>query len=326
MKKKVLVTGAGGFIGSHLTEHLVRKGYSVKAFVRYNSSSHWGWLETSPLKADIEFFGGDIRDFDSVYAATEGVDRVYHLGALIAIPYSYQSPLAYIRTNVEGTYNVLECARKRNLERVMVTSTSEVYGTAKFAPITEEHPSQPQSPYSASKIAADNISLSYSNSFGTPVVVARPFNTYGPRQSARAIIPTVITQLLQNPHEALKIGNLSPTRDLTFVEDTVRGMEAVMGEDSFLGRAVNIGNGREISMGDLIEKIGKIIGVVPILSQETVRVRPEKSEVMRLLCDATLLTKTTDWTPSHTLDEGLHKSIEWLKANLGRYKPSLYNI
>ncbi len=326
MAKKVLVTGAGGFIGSHLCEHLVRTGYSVRAFVRYNSQNSWGWLEKSPLAREMEVITGDLRDLDSVDAAVNGVEKIFHLGALIGIPYSYVSPLAYIRTNIEGTYNILESGRKRGTTRIMLTSTSEVYGTARTVPINETHPLQPQSPYSATKISADQMGLSYYLSFGTPVVIARPFNTYGPRQSNRAIIPTIITQLLSNPKQGIKLGNLDPTRDLTFCEDTARGMEIIANTDAFVGKAVNIGNGKEISIGDLYEKICGIVGVKAELIQEEQRVRRDSSEVMRLLSDPSLLLSQSNWTPQVSLDEGIRRTVEFLRENLDRYKPGIYNV
>lgn len=327
--KKVLVTGAGGFIGSHLCEHLIRSGYSVRAFVRYNSKTSWGWLESSPIAREIEVVSGDLRDFDSVDHAVDGVDKIFHLGALIGIPYSYVSPLAYIRTNVEGTYNVLESGRKRGVSRIVLTSTSEVYGTARYTPIDEKHPYQPQSPYSATKISADQIGLSYHLSFGTPVVIARPFNTYGPRQSSRAIIPTIITQLLagvDGKPAKVKIGNLAPTRDLTFSEDTVRGMEVISRTDAFLGKAVNIGSGKEISIGELYSKICALLGVEGELTEESQRVRKDSSEVMRLLSDPTMLTTQTDWRAKITLEDGLKKTIEFLKQSAQHYKTGIYHV
>ncbi|KAB2907000.1 MAG: NAD-dependent 4,6-dehydratase LegB [Ignavibacteriales bacterium] len=322
---KVLVTGAGGFIGSHLTELLVKEGFDVRAFVRYNGKNDWGWLETSEIKNDIEVITGDIRDYDSVYSAVKGCEAVFHLAALIGIPYSYVSPLAYIRTNVEGTYNVLEAVRQLELQQVLVTSTSETYGTAQYVPIDEKHPAVGQSPYSATKIAADQLADSYFRSFDTPVKIVRPFNTYGPRQSARAIIPTVITQILSGKTE-LKLGNLDPTRDLTFVKDTARGFLEIFKSDITFGEATNIGMSEEISVGNLVELIGQLLGVKLSVSQEQQRVRADKSEVQRLKCDNSKLKKLTNWAPDYNLTTGLQETIEFLKNNLIRYKPEIYNV
>lgn len=323
--KKVLVTGAGGFIGSHLVENLVEAGASVRAFVRYNSKNYWGWLENSPYRDRIEVLTGDIRDYDSVKSALQDVQVVFHLAALIGIPYSYVSPLAYIKTNIEGTYNILQAARELGTEKVIHTSTSEVYGTARFVPIPEDHPLQPQSPYSASKIGADNLALSFHHSFNLPVVIARPFNTYGPRQSARAIIPTVITQILSGKRQ-IKLGNLTPTRDLNYVQDTVNGFIKTAEGDQLAGETVNIGSGRDISIGYLAGMIAKLMEVEVEISQEEQRVRPENSEVERLLCDNTKISKYTDWKPEYSLEAGLVKTIEWLKSNLNLYKPEIYNV
>ena len=323
--KKVLVTGAGGFIGSHLCEHLVRQGYNVRAFVRYNSTNSWGWLEKSPLTKEMEIISGDLRDFDSVDKACDDVVSIFHLGALIGIPYSYKSPLAYIRTNIEGTYNVLEAGKRNNVQNILVTSTSEVYGTARYTPIDESHPLQPQSPYSASKIAADNLALSYNMAFNTRVAIARPFNTFGPRQSARAIIPTIITQLLAKKNE-ISLGSLSPVRDLTFVEDTVAGMVKIAETEDFIGKVVNIGSGAAVSVGELVEKLCKMTGVHPKVVTDDKRVRPEKSEVMKLISDNKLLVSSTGWKPNNTLEQGLQKTIDWFKENNSLYKTDIYNI
>lgn len=322
---RILVTGAGGFIGSHLTERLVQKGYDVRAFIRYNSQGRWGWLEESPYKDQIEVYMGDIRDLDSVRDAVKGVDIIFHLAALIGIPYSYKSPLAYIRTNIEGTYNVLEAALDEGCSRVVHTSTSEVYGTAQYVPIDEAHPLHAQSPYAATKIAADQLALSYYRSFDLPVVVARPFNTYGPRQSARAIIPAVITQVLGGMQE-IKLGNLSPTRDFNYVEDTVSGFLAVAFSERVEGEVINIGSGVEISIGNLVQLIGKITGIEIRVKQEEQRVRPDKSEVERLLCDNSKIKKLSDWEPKYSLETGLKETMEWLKNNLHKYKPGIYNL
>ena len=322
---KVLVTGAGGFIGSHLTELLVKKGFDVKAFVRYNGKNDWGWLETSDVRNNIEVISGDIRDYDSVLSAMKGCESVFHLAALIGIPYSYVSPLAYIRTNIEGTYNILEAGRQLGLEQILVTSTSETYGTAQYVPIDEKHPSVGQSPYSATKIGADQLADSYFRSFNTPVKIVRPFNTYGPRQSARAIIPTVITQMLSGKTE-LNLGNLDPTRDLTFVKDTAKGFLAIYNSDKCFGQATNIGMNEEISVKDLIKLISELIGKEVIVKQDHQRVRADKSEVERLMCDNSKLKELTDWAPEYSLKSGLIETIEFLKANLDRYKPDLYNV
>ena len=325
---KCLVTGAAGFIGSHLTEELVKKGHSVKAFVHYNSSNFWGNLELLPAETfkELEIQSGDIRDYDSVSKAMEGCDRVFHLAALIGIPYSYVSPLAYIQTNVVGTYNVLESARSQNLDNILITSTSETYGTAQYVPIDENHPKVGQSPYSATKIAADQIAASYFYSFGLPVKIVRPFNTYGPRQSARAIIPTIIMQLLDRSAASVRLGNLHPTRDLTFVKDTVKGFMAIAANEKCNGQAVNIGMSEEISMQDLTSKIMKLIGIEKPIKTEALRSRRDSSEVDRLFCDNKRLLSLTDWHPDYTLESGLIETITYIKDRLNNYKAHLYNI
>lgn len=322
---KVLVTGSEGFIGSHLTELLVEKGFEVKAFVRYNFKNDWGWLEESKYKNDIEIYTGDVRDFDSVYDAMKDVDVVFHLAALIGIPYSYISPLAYIKTNTEGTYNVLEAGRKLNLKRIIITSTSEIYGTAQYVPIDEKHPYNPQSPYAASKAAADHLALSYYRSFGTPVTIIRPFNTYGPRQSARAVIPTIISQILAGKKQ-IKLGNLSPTRDLNYVKDIANGFITVGLHENTVGDVYNLGTGQEISIGDLAEKIIELTEKEVEIIEDTQRIRPEKSEVERLLSNAEKAKKTTGWEPKYMLEEGLKETIDWIQDNLHHYKPEIYNI
>ncbi|HOW57448.1 MAG TPA: GDP-mannose 4,6-dehydratase [Smithellaceae bacterium] len=320
---KVLVTGAGGFIGSHLTEKLVELGYDVRAFVRYNSSSNWGWLENSPYLQKIEIHSGDIRDYDSVRKAMQGCKEVFHLAALIGIPYSYDSPLAYLKTNIEGTYNILENARLANLENVVVTSTSETYGSAQFVPISEKHPLVGQSPYSASKIAADQLSLSYWLSFQLPVKIVRPFNTYGPRQSSRAIIPTIISQVLSG-NTNLNLGNLTPTRDLTFVSDTVDGFIKIAGAKKLTGEVTNIGNGAEISVKELAMTIARLCNVKIKLQSSAERKRPSRSEVKRLFCDNGKIRKNTKWRPNYSLEEGLLQTINWIKQNISCYKPDHY--
>jgi NAD dependent epimerase/dehydratase len=322
--KKVLVTGAGGFIGSHLTEKLVSLGASVRGLVQYNSTGSWGWLDDSPHKDDIEIVLGDIRDRDSLRRAFEGSEVVFHLAALIAIPYSYHAPLSFVQTNVEGTLNVLQAAIQAQVERVIHTSTSEVYGTAISVPISEAHPLQGQSPYSASKIGADKMAEAFHLSFGVPVTTVRPFNTYGPRQSARAVIPTIITQAMAG--DSIRLGNLVPTRDLNYVADTVEGFVRAAEVDEAVGQVINLGTGFEISIGDLAQTILKMLGVkVPIIA-DTERVRPERSEVDRLCADATRAREILGWQPRHTLEEGLDETIKWLKDNHERYRPDVYTI
>ena len=328
--KKILVTGADGFIGSHLTEYLMNQGYNVKAFVQYNSFNFWGWLENVPTK-DIEIFPGDIRDYHGVKTAMKDCDCVLNLAALIAIPYSYHSPDTYIDTNVKGALNVVQAARELEIEKVVQTSTSEVYGTAQFVPITEEHPLHGQSPYSASKIGADQIAMSFFCSFGVPVAIIRPFNTYGPRQSARAVIPTIITQIAQGEHK-IKLGALSPTRDFNYISDTVRGFADVAFSEKSIGEVINIGSGFEISIGDTAKLIAEVMGEeIEIISDEE-RLRPEKSEVNRLLADNTKAKKLLGWEPKfgglEGFKRGLQKTADWfLKAeNRRMYKSGIYNI
>ena len=323
--KKVLVTGAGGFIGSHLTELLVKKGYDVKAFVHYNSSNKWGWLDASDVKNNVEVITGDIRDMDSVYAAIQGCDSVFHLAALIGIPYSYVSPQAYIKTNIDGTYNILQSARQLDVEKIMVTSTSETYGTAQYVPIDENHPMVGQSPYSATKIGADQLAISYFKSFDLPVKIVRPFNTYGPRQSARAIIPTVISQILSGKTE-LKLGNLTPTRDLTFVKDTANGFLQIALADGLFGEITNIGMSEEITIGELVKLIARLIGTEVQIQSDEQRIRPDKSEVERLFCNNSKILASTSWKPDYTLETGLMETIEWIKNNLAYFKTDIYNV
>lgn len=325
--KKLLITGATGFIGSHLTELCVELGYNVLAFDHYNPNNHWNWLEESKYKDEVEVILGDVRDYDSVYDTIKRCDAVFHLAALIGIPYSYVSPLAYIRTNIEGTYNVLQAARKLSIENVLITSTSETYGTAQYVPIDEGHPLVGQSPYSASKISADQLAISYYRSFSLPLKIVRPFNTYGPRQSARAVIPTIISQLL-NGKEKIILGSLLPTRDLTFVKDTCTGFIEVHKSDKLIGEITNIGMNEEISIGNLAEKVAKIMGKeVKIISDEE-RLRPDNSEVERLKCDNSKLLKHTSWKPDYTLESGLKETINWFtdSENLKKYKANIYNV
>jgi NAD dependent epimerase/dehydratase len=327
--KRVLVTGADGFIGSHLTEALLRDGAEVRAFVYYNSFNSWGWLDTLPQSTldEMDIFAGDVRDSNGVREAMRDIDVVFHLAALIAIPFSYHSPDSYVATNVTGTLNIVQAARDMGTERVIVTSTSEVFGTAQYVPIDEKHPRQPQSPYSATKIGADAIAESFYRSFDTPVVIARPFNTYGPRQSARAVIPTIITQLLSGADE-IRLGALTPTRDLNYVHDTAQGFIALAQCDEALGRDVNMGSGREISIGDLAEMlIGMIRPGARVVSDEE-RLRPDKSEVERLLADSSLMQRLTGWQPETTLESGLARTVEWFsdERNRAGYKAHLYNV
>ncbi|GAB2530942.1 NAD-dependent 4,6-dehydratase LegB [Rufibacter soli] len=327
--KKVLVTGADGFIGSHLTEYLVKQGFDVKAFVYYNSFNSYGWLDgiDPKVQKEIEFFSGDVRDPNGVRVAMEGIDTVYHLAALIAIPYSYHSPDSYVDTNIKGTLNVLQAARLLNTPRVLVTSTSEVYGTAQYIPIDEKHPFQGQSPYSASKIGADRMAESFFRSFQMPVTIVRPFNTFGPRQSARAVIPTIITQLLNGETE-IKLGDLKPTRDLLFVEDTVRGFETIARHENTIGEEINIATQSEISVGDLAQKLIDKINPAAKIIQEEQRLRPDRSEVWQLYGSNQKIKTLTDWEQKVTLDEGLSRTIEWFseKHNLRKYKHEFYNI
>jgi NAD dependent epimerase/dehydratase len=323
--KKILVTGAAGFIGSHLVEECISRNLNVVAFVHYNSMNNWGWLEDSSIRNEIEVISGDIRDYDSVYKVMKGCDTVFHLAALIGIPYSYLSPLAYIRTNVEGTYNILEAAKNHGVGNVIITSTSETYGSAQYIPINEKHPLVGQSPYSATKIAADHLAICYFRSFGLPVKIARPFNTYGPRQSARAIIPTVICQILNGTLE-LRLGNLRPTRDLNYVKDTVNGFLAVAKTEIYNGEVVNIGSGIEISVEQLVILISEIIGKEVRIIPDEFRIRPVNSEVERLLCDNSKITSITGWKPKYDLRSGLAETINWFKKNLTKYKSDIYNV
>jgi NAD dependent epimerase/dehydratase len=327
--RKVTVTGADGFIGSHLVQALVARGADVRAFVYYNSFGAWGWLDTLPPQtlAAIEVVMGDVRDSAFVRRSLEGADAVLHLAALIGIPHSYHAPESYLDTNVRGTLNVLQAARELGLGRVVVTSTSEVYGTAKYAPIDEAHPAQGQSPYSASKIAADKFAESFYRSFDLPVVTVRPFNTYGPRQSARAVIPTIITQLL-NGADKIRLGALEPTRDLNYVEDTCAGIIALAECDAAIGREVNIGSGTEISIGTLATSLIDLVRPGVEIVSDGERLRPGKSEVERLLADNTLIGALTGWSPEVDLTEGLERTVAWFRdpANLARYKWEIFNV
>ena len=324
---KVLVTGADGFIGSHLTEMLLAKGYEVKALSQYNSFNYWGWLEDIPKNKNLEIISGDIRDPHYCKEITKNIDIVYHLAALIAIPYSYVAPDSYVDTNVKGTLNICQAAKENGVERVIHTSTSEVYGTALYVPIDEKHPKQPQSPYSASKIGADMMAMSFYNAFNLPVTVARPFNTYGPRQSARAIIPTIISQIANGTKE-IKLGDLSPTRDFNFVKDTCRGFIALAENNSTIGKEVNIASNFEISMADTLDLIKDIMRSEVKFITDDRRLRPEKSEVFRLWGDNSLIHSLTGWKPEYTIEVGLQETIEWFKndKNLKNYKSNIYNV
>jgi dTDP-glucose 4,6-dehydratase len=327
--KKMIITGSSGFIGSHLVEKLIHQGYNVKAFVHYNSFNSWGWLDTFPkdVLSQIEIFTGDIRDPNGVREALSGCDAIFHLAALIAIPFSYHSPDAYVDTNIKGTLNVLQAARLLETERVLVTSTSEVYGTAKYVPMDENHPFQGQSPYSATKIGADRLAESFCRSFSLPITIVRPFNTYGPRQSARAVIPTIITQLLSGIEE-IKLGSLSPTRDFNFVKDTVNGFIEIYKSEKTIGEEVNIASQTEISVGHLAEELIRQINPSARIVCDDMRVRPIGSEVGRLVGCNEKIKRLTDWKPQYTFEQGLAETIEFFrKKDLGvKYKPSIYNI
>ena len=325
----MLVTGADGFIGSHLVQYLVEKGLKVRAFVYYNSFNAYGWLDSLPEETlrEISIFSGDIRDPNGVRVAMEGIDVVYHLAALIAIPYSYHSPDSYVDTNIKGTLNVLQAAKLLGTKRILVTSTSEVYGTAQYVPIDEQHPYQGQSPYSASKIGGDRMAEAFYKSFNLPVTIVRPFNTYGPRQSARAIIPTIITQLLAGQEE-IKLGDLLPTRDLLYVEDTVRGFYEIGQSDRTIGQEINIATQEEISIGELAQNLIRLINPNARILCDQQRLRPEKSEVMRLMGSNVKIKELTAWRPAFSLEQGLLKTVNWFKdkENLRLYKPNVYNI
>ncbi len=325
--KKVLVTGADGFIGSHLTESLLEKGYEVKAFAFYNSFNTWGWLDSFPKdkQKEIEVFTGDIRDPNGVREAMKGVDAVFHLAALIAIPFSYHSPDSYVDTNIKGTLNVLQAARDLGTGRVLVTSTSEVYGTAQYVPIDEKHPYQGQSPYSATKIGADRLAESFYRSFQMPISIVRPFNTFGPRQSARAVIPTIISQLLAGKEE-IQLGSLTPTRDFNYVKDTAAGFIAIAESGKTIGEEINIATQQEISIGDLAKEIISQINPKAKIACDEQRLRPEKSEVNRLLGSNQKIKELTDWKQQYTFAQGIAETIAWMRENLNAYKTDIYNI
>ena len=325
--KKILVTGSDGFIGSHLTEELVRAGYQVKAFVYYNSFNTWGWLDTLPsdVMKNVEIFQGDVRDPNGVKEAMKETAAVFHLAALIAIPFSYHSPDTYVDTNIKGKLNILQAAREQDLERVLVTSTSEVYGTAQYVPMDEKHPFQGQSPYSATKIGADRLAESFYRSFQLPVSIVRPFNTFGPRQSARAVIPTIITQLLAGK-EKIHLGSLTPTRDFNYVKDTVNGFIKIYESERTIGEEINIATQHEISIGELAEELIRQINPNAKIVCDEERLRPEKSEVNRLLGSNKKIKELTDWKPVYSFEEGLSETISFFKDNMDKYKPDIYNI
>lgn len=323
--KRVLITGAGGFIGSHLTEKLSVSGYNVKAFVHYNSRNAWGWLDSSARKGRIEVISGDVRDADIVRYAMRDVEMVFHLAALIGIPYSYCSPEAYVETNIKGSLNILQAAKDLGVKKIVITSTSEIYGTAQSVPIAETHPINPQSPYAATKSAADLLALSFYRSFNLPVVIVRPFNTYGPRQSARAVIPTIITQIL-NGKKKIKLGAISPTRDLTYVEDTVNGFIRAGECSKSVGEIINLGSNSEVSVGDLAQLIFKYLNKNIKIESDQERKRPSKSEVERLWADNTKARRILNWAPKYNLERGLKKTIEWFKKNKVIYKSGIYNV
>ena len=326
-KQKILVTGADGFIGSHLTEMLVKQGAKVKALSYYNSFNYWGWLEAIDCLNDIEVVSGDVRDPHYCKDITKGVDVIFHLAALIAIPYSYVAPDSYVDTNIKGTLNICQAALENGCERVIHTSTSEVYGTAQYAPIDEKHPLQAQSPYSASKIGADAMAVSFYNAFELPMTIARPFNTYGPRQSARAVIPTIITQIASGKKK-IKLGDLTPTRDFSYVEDICCGFIALAECDKAIGETVNIGSNFEIALGDVVDNIKEIMNSDVQVITENARLRPEKSEVYRLWCDNTKIHALIGFTPKYTIQEGLKKTTDWFTnpENLKKYKADIYNV
>lgn len=325
--KKILVTGSDGFIGSHLTEELIKQGNRVRAFVYYNSYNNWGWLDTlsKEILNEIEVFCGDIRDLNGVREAMKDIDEVFHLAALIAIPFSYHSPDSYVDTNIKGTLNVLQAARDLGTKRILITSTSEVYGTAKYVPMDENHPFQGQSPYSATKIGADRLAESFYKSFNMPITIVRPFNTYGPRQSARAVIPTIITQLLSGA-EQIKLGSLTPTRDFNYVKDTVNGFIKISKSDKTIGEEINIATQKEISIGKLAEELIRQINPSCKIICDEERIRPEKSEVERLLGSNKKIKELTNWFPKFSFEEGISETIDWFKNNIKYYKSDIYNI
>ena len=323
--KKILITGATGFVGSHLTELCVKKGFEVVAFDRYNSNYNLGWLEKSKYKKDISFVFGDIRDYDSILKTMKGCKIVFHLAALIGIPYSYTSPLAYIKTNIEGTYNILESSKHLDIEQTVITSTSEVYGSAKYIPIDEKHSLTAQSPYSASKISADHLALSYWNSFKLPIKIIRPFNIYGPRQSSRAVIPSIIIQALNNKDE-IKLGNIGPSRDFTYVTDTCDAFMNILKIKKSFGSILNVGSNNEYTIENIAKKILKILNSKAKLKKEKRRIRTQKSEVVRLVCDNTQIMKHSNWKPKISIEAGLDRTINWFKENKDFFKHDIYHV
>ncbi len=324
MSDKILITGATGFIGSHLAEMCVEKGLNVVAFDRYNPNNNWGWLENSKYNKDMRIVLGDIRDYDSVFKLMKGCNKIFHLAALVGIPYSYVSPIAYIKTNLEGTYNVVESAKKFDVDQIIITSTSETYGSAKYIPIDEKHDLVGQSPYAASKIAADQLALSYHFSYNLPIKILKPFNTFGPRQSLRAIIPTIISQALYN--DKITLGNTSPSRDFLFVEDTCRSFLEISKSNKLFGEVINVGTKTEISIEKLTKKILKIMDLNLAIKKEQTRSRPKKSEVDRLCCDNKKIIKLTKWKPNYSLDQGLRKTIDWFRDFHNSNKKDIYHI
>jgi NAD dependent epimerase/dehydratase len=324
--KKILITGADGFIGSHLTELLFAKGYEIRALAQYNSFNNWGWLESTSCKDEIEIISGDIRDPFFCKRISSDVDAIIHLAALIAIPYSYEAPSSYVDTNIQGTLNICQAALENNVKKIIHTSTSEVYGTAQYVPIDEDHPLQPQSPYSASKIAADNMAMSFFNAFNLPVTIARPFNTYGPRQSARAVIPTIILQIANGAKE-IELGDLTPTRDFNYVSDTCQGFISILESNNTLGEVINIGSNSEISIKDTLNLIKDLMGRQVVFIEDKKRLRPEKSEVYRLWCDNKKITSLTDFRPKYNLKQGLSETIKWFldPENLKHFKHNIFN-
>lgn len=325
--KTILITGADGFIGSHLTEALLARGVKIKALSQYNSFNYWGWLDNIPANDNLEIICGDVRDPHFCKEITKDIDIIFHLAALIAIPYSYIAPYSYVDTNVKGTLNICQAAIENGIKRLIHTSTSEVYGTAQYVPIDENHPLQPQSPYSASKIGADMMAMSFYNAFDLPVTIARPFNTYGPRQSARAVIPTIITQIAEGKKQ-IKLGDVSPTRDFNFVKDTCAGFIDIAESESTIGKTINIGSNFEISVGETLNLIKKIMNSDVEFIVEEARIRPEKSEVNRLWCDNTMIKELTGFTPNYTIEKGLKETIDWftIADNLNKYKTDIYNV
>jgi NAD dependent epimerase/dehydratase len=323
--KNVLVTGAAGFIGSHLVEKCLESGYNVKALIRYNSKNNWGWLEECKCVDDIEIITADVRDYHCISQAVRGCDTIFHLAALIGIPYSYISSIAYIQANVIGTHNVLHAVMEHGIENVLVTSTAETYGNAQYTPVDEKHPTICQSPYAASKLSADQFALSYNKSFGLPVKIVKLFNTFGPRQSARAIIPTIITQIL-NDQRNIELGDMTPTRTYTYVKDVVEGYFEIAASDNFFGEIVHVADSNEISVNDIFQTITRILDKEVKVITDSERIRPKNSEVQRLQCNNRKILEQTGWRPSYSFDEGIAETIEWFQGHMSYYKPEIYNV